>query len=204
MKNFPNAGAWLLPPDKDATGKLDLDAYTTQTIDGLRYRLTPAEFLDSMKFKEGATEYFRASDEYKLIVKNANASGNRADRAQADALWATWSDSYKATHPIFAEQLASGDGRTQRQKTISELRIALEDPAAPKAWHFDSVKTMVNTYDDYTAQLAALSQSRSAAAQVNIDALKQRYSDVMEQFVLKYPETESLWTAVLKPESSLT
>jgi hypothetical protein len=61
LKDMPYASPWLLPTDEAADSPKTQYAYDQQTINGLRKRITPEEFLNELKFKEGQHLLCRSS-----------------------------------------------------------------------------------------------------------------------------------------------
>lgn len=200
LHQFPDAAGYLLPPDQGSTSVGDVNAYTEQTINGLRKRRTPTEFLQAIKYKEGAFDYYKSKDLFDMQM--INAKGDRNVTAQLQAAWGSWAAIYKAQHPVFADQLESSDGRQRRQDTLQQLRVALDDPAAPQAWHTGALKQAINDFDAYRGALSELANDRTARAQALADQIRKGYSDYLGAYVLAHPELEPLYTSVLRPEAA--
>lgn len=203
METLPNAGPWLLPPDQDSTDAGEAYAYTRQTIDGLRLRRTPEEYLRAIKFKEGGIEYFRAMDTRDKLIAAAEAAGDDVRKRLAQETWSQFSDVHLARHPVFAEELQSSDGRLRRQRVLAEMRVAVADPEAPRAWHFDETRVAVQMFDAYQGAIAELRMDRTNAGQERLAQIKGAYDQTMAEFVVRYPHMESLWISVLRPEANL-
>lgn len=203
MASMPNAGPWLLPPDIDSTDRGDDYAYTRQTIDGLRQRRTPEEYLRAIKFKEGATTYFKAQDERDRMIEAARAMGDTTRAQMIQEQWSQWADIFIAQHPIFGDELVSTDGQERRRKVLEELRVAVGDPEAPQAWHFGEVRAAVQMFDAYRGAIAAIRLDRSAEGQARREYIKAGYEEAMARFVVQYPHVESLWLTILRPEADL-
>jgi hypothetical protein len=203
MAELPMAGAWLLPPDKEAVGSAEQYAFSRQLVSGLRERQTPESFVTALKFREGATSYFAAKDQYMAIRNAAELAGDEITKGRADQQWEEFSTVFLAQHPIFARELQSSDGRERRGQIIEELRIAVTDPSGPRPWHFEDVQAMVAIFDDYKLRMRQFANDRSTATRAAMDQLKANYENTMGAMVVEFPHLEPLWTSVLRPESFL-
>ncbi len=207
MSEMPNAGPWMLPNDPNIKSAHSQYAYDQQTINGLRKRKTPAEFLDQLKFKEGASEYFRERKRYRDDVEQARASNNRQQVTQINQKWAAYSATYKATHPKFAEMLDSSDARQRRARVISEMRIAINDPESPlyypQVTHGTQLREMISAFDLYLTDKATLSQDKSALGRRAVEQLKGDFETYMDNMATQMPILASFWLGVLRPESEL-
>lgn len=205
FSEFPEASAWLLPVDDSAAGDTQsLNAYDAATVASMRRDRTKDEFLAAIMFKQGATDYFASQDAYQVELEKANANKDRDRKRYLDDVWQNWSMLYKLAHPVFAEELQNGDAKIRRGKTIVQMRTIVQDPEAPKPPHFEALKSVMESWDLYQANLAYARDDRTAKGRDRVDFLKGRWEDYMTQMVRKYPPLSSFWTSVLRPESSLT
>lgn len=202
MQALPYAGPWLLPQLTTGTSR-DQYAYDQQTINGLRLRQTPEEFLVSIKFKEAAGQYFEQRTLYLDMVAEAQKAGKNEQVTELRQQWESWATIYKASHPVFREQLESSTGRQRRQQVITEMRRAVKDPLAPKAAHFDTMRNMMLSFDNYKIQLSILGEDRSAKGRARVEKLKADYAAFMDQMVVGNPTAAAFWSSVLRPEASL-
>jgi len=198
---FPNAAAWLLPQDEsDARTQT---AYTAEQVLGLREKRAPVDFVNAMIYREGAYEYFQSQDFYEAeYVRLKNEGKESAARALKDR-WTEWTAAYKATHPIFASELESGEARQRRKTTIQQMRIALLDPEFPKANHFDDLKMLQDSFDAYIVARGRLALDRTSAGQGRMQVLKTTFNAWATAFVAEHPAVGSYWLTVLKPESGV-
>lgn len=203
IENLPFAGPWLLPQEYLGSGPMNEVAYDQATSLGLRQRLTPEEFLMNIKFKEGATRYFYEQGRFDDAIAQAEAANNPQRVAQLKARWDEWSNLYRAAHPMFDEELTSGNAKARRRKILDEMRVAVNDPAAPAGPRLDDLRTIMRLFDGYRSRLALLSEDRSAAGRVKVEQLKTRYTEAMQQLIDTRPTLQSFWLSVLRPESSL-
>src|SRR6185503_17437585 len=131
---------------------------------------------------------------------------NRNDKASAQSLKAEmeWKTSvYKVTHPLFAEQLASSDGREKRAAVLKDMRIVVDDPAAPQSPQLTGLRLAMHAFDRYSVRLGVLQNDHSVAGRNSVDNLKDGFSNYMTNLIQSHPEISAFWTSILKPESSL-
>lgn len=202
IDSMPNAGAWFIPPAHpgDSTDQIDRNAYDEQLANDLRVRQTPEEFIRSMYFKVAAQPYFTASDSYKYTLAQAKT---QAQKRTITATWNRYQQEFLAAHPLFATELQTGTGSQRRQETIKEMRVAVNDPQAPTAWHTEALKTLQDSWDQYNALATMYGADRKKSSQRNLDALKIEFDHWVNAYTLTHPEVEGYWSSVLKPESNL-
>lgn len=202
LAEFPDAGAWLIPPSQSAIIETSSSAYTELINDKLRARRTPREFLLAMMFKEGSGDYFAMRDAFQADLLAAD--DDPAAKAQLTAIWQQHSSAYLAQHPLFAEQLQSGDGKARRERIIAELGVALYDPAAPQPWHAAGMRTMYEAWLEYRGEVSSLADDRRASARKKVERAKAEFQSWAELYVLDHPELQPFWQSVLRPESNLS
>lgn len=198
LKQYPNAGPWLLPPNQG--DDFDSQAFGEMMAEGLRQRLGPTEYWRAMKFAEASRTYFDSIDRYR---QTRDSTLDVLEKTLHQMDWDVWRKDYLATHPIFGEELTSAEGRQRRTRVLSEMRSIVDDPAAPKPWHFDSVKTMVESFDRYKATISSLGASRTTIDEMYREQFKTQFRAWAEQFIVDHPEVQHLWYSVIKPESYL-
>lgn len=196
----PEAGAWFLPPD-DGDEPFDYYAYSQQLANGLRKRRTPQEFLTAVKYRQGADFYFEQSEKYEDAV--ISLGDNQIAKRQLDEQWSQWKQVYLAAHPIFAEELQSGDGRQRRARTIEQMRYAVNDPTAPQSPQAEGIREMVKAFDNYKGLYDIIGQKRDAASREQQRALKTQFADWVVGWKIRYPNLERMWSSVYKPEAGI-
>lgn len=199
IDTFPEAGPWLLPQDEgdDRTQH----AYTSELIAGLRQRRTPVEFMTAMIYREAAQEYFANQKVYELGRTQLLNKGDENSAKILKSEWEKWQATYLAGHPIFADELQSGEARIRRKNTIDQMRVLIDDPEFPKAPHFDQIKTLQETWDAFMIAKGRLGLDRSNAGQAKVELLKSEFSNWVAEYVATYPAVSSYWITVLEPES---
>ena len=202
LDELPNAAPWLLPPTA-LEGRRVATAYEQQTSSGLRRRMSPGEFLNAMKFKEAASEYFWAKGLFDDKIALAAGANNDEEVRRLSARWDTHSLTFRTTHPLFDEEMSSGEGRQRRADVMKEMRIAIADPSAPASPHLNDLRGAMRLFDQYKANLALMGIDRSAKQRAEIEKMKVRYSGAMENIVNERPGLQSFWISVLRPEASL-
>ena len=197
---LPEAGAWFMPPDDKDEG-FHYEAYAQQVASGLRKRRSPQEYLTAIKYRQGAETYFNAKQEYEDKVKTLG--GNVEAKREAEYRWNIWKTEYLAAHPIFAEQLQSGDARIRRDRTVVQLRQAVYDPSAPDSPSTEGIKEMVDMYDAYRAYYEQFNAKTDADSRAKVRQLKENFDSWAATWTMKYPELERLWTSVYRIEANI-
>lgn len=201
LKEFPDAGPWLLPQSRTANNVRSMYAYDQQLGNELRRRRTPEEFLAAVKFKEASGQYFEVKDAYVAQLDELKAAG-RDDEAKAlTDRWESWAMMYKQTHPIFRDQLDSSDGRIQRRQTLEQMRVIVQDPGAPQAEHFPALRELIGYWDAYSIRKAALSEDQTKRGRERLEQFKTQFEAALQGYVAEHPEVRSFWLSVLRPEA---
>jgi hypothetical protein len=203
LNQYPDAGPWLLPQRSDRDDTRSQWAYDSEMIENLRERRTPTEFINMMKYKEGANEYFTYQKSYETMFQGLKQSGNNEAARRLNRAWLMYADSFKATHPLFAQMLESDDARQRRRRILDQMRIVLKDPMAPKAAHFDALKILQDSFDTYQILRGELGLDRTTAGEIKLSELKLRFRAWADEFLLNNPMVATYWTTVLEPESGL-
>lgn len=198
VDQLPEAGAWFLPPDSDGDS-FDYYSYAQQLTSGLRKQQTVGDFMRSIKYRQAAAPYFDTRRQYEELAAEADANVKR----RLDAAWDTWRTNWLATHPIFAEELVSGEARQRRARTIDQLRYAVSDPGAPSSPATDGIREMSSTFDQYKLLLAQLSARRDARSQEQGRRVRAAFAEWAAAWTLRHPELEQMWNAVYRPEADL-
>lgn len=172
LKAYPMAGGWFLP-QAPVGDKFSFAAYREAFALGLLAHKTPTQFYKDLKFSEAAAKYFPIRDERDALL--ASAKGDTYRRATINAQWSDYSKTFLATHPIFRDELALGQGRVRRQDTMDQLRQAFADPRAPRTDQTNAMENMLNVYDEYKARNAALANRVGGYQQYQQKALKDTF-----------------------------
>jgi len=199
---YSMAGPWLLPQLEDNETRSQY-AFNSELVDGFRERRTPDEFITMIKYKEGATQYFAAKDLYEREDKKLRASGNPEAARNLNREWLLWAESFKATHPLFAEMLTSDESRKRRQSVMSQMRYLIKDPLAPKAGHFEALASLQRSFDAYSVARSELGLDRTSRGVNTLNALKGSFKEWVDDFIVANPSLSSYWITILQPESGL-
>ena len=200
VDSMPEAGAWFLPPDADGA-EFDYYSYSQQLTNNLRKRQRPEDFIRSLKYRAAASPYFEAREQYEIAA--TQLENDQVRKSMLDDAWESWRTSWMASHPIFAEELVSGEARQRRQRTIDQLRYAVSDPQAPDSPSSAAIREISEAYDGYQTALTMLADRRDADSTDRKRLIKQAWQDWAEQWALRNPDIDRLWSAVFRPESSL-
>jgi hypothetical protein len=192
----------LLPQREDGDPRSQF-AFDAELIDGLRDRRTPEEFVRMVKYKEGANYYFAAQKDYEDNYQMLQLRGMTTEAQALNRNWLMWAESFKATHPLFAEMLVSDDARQRRRRVINQMRYLINDPLAPKASHFEALATLMRTFDAFSVARGQLGLDRTAYGQSQMNALKRQFRAWVTEFIAENPLVQPFWLSVLQPESGL-
>jgi hypothetical protein len=201
VDSMPEAGAWFLPPDDETDPTFDYNSYTMQLVTDLRQRRTAPDFLRALKYREGASTYFASPDAYEEAA--ANLSDNQNGKRKLDEAWDTWTNTYLTAHPIFAEELVTGEAKQRRKRSIDQLRYAVTDPQAPPSIHMDAITQMSQAFDAYTIALMRTNEKRDKRSIEYAKRLRDAFSEWATAWTMRNPQLEQLWSAVYRPEAML-
>jgi hypothetical protein len=83
------------------------------------------------------------------------------------------------------------------------MRYLLKDPMAPRASHFDAIKTLMDTFDAFMIARGYLALDRTAAGQSKLAAVKVNFGVWAEEFTRENPEVLSFYQTVISPEAGI-
>ena len=193
----PFAAAWLVP--RGGVDDWSRFAYQQQMNAELRKRLSPEDLLMAMKYKEGATIYFPMRQQYEDLKLAAANDPVRLSKIEEDE--ARWATQFLAVHPWFADQLTSPDSRARRERTIQELRYAVNDPFAPASPLADGIRLLIEARDAFVGVNAGItSRGRSAENMAIKRNEQQNFLSWVEGWKLAYPDLVTLYESVIKPD----
>ena len=178
-----------------------MEAYSQTVTSHLRKRRTPEEFIKAIKFRAGATDYF---DTKRVVDDALLAVGDDAEKAAAIRdVYSTWKTNYFATHPIFAEEIQSGEGRMRRARIMEQMKHVVNDPGAPQSPQLEAARELVDAMTVYEGYKKQYSSSRSAESKAALRGVKEHFADWAEAWSMRYPDMARLWDNVYKPEADI-
>ena len=196
---YKYAGPWLLPQDKTGDPRSQW-AFDQTVIAGLRvYKGSSEDFLNELKFKEGAYVYFAKQREFDQAAEQAALEGNDDLKKRIEAEKKNFETNFKAAHPIFADQLQSEEARVRRQNVMDEMAVLVEDPQFPKADHFDAIRGLVRNYLEFKVRSGRVYPDGSKISSDEIAILRQQLDIYGQQIVAKFPQVNAFWTTIVKP-----
>jgi hypothetical protein len=202
MEENPTAGAWLLPPaeDPEDAKERDINAYMDQQAVGLRKRKSPQEYIRDLKFASASSTYFDTQEAWENKIASLT---NKDEQRWAEAGKGAWQASYLATHPLFAEELQSGEGRARRQLILTSLASAFKDPATPRPWHREGMEALLDAYQQYSAAKIELSNDSSKRGKQLKEAMRIAFDDYGTKLVSSHPELAPFWSGVIRIEAKV-
>jgi hypothetical protein len=197
LKTYPQAGGWFLPQQPpDST--FDIVAYREQLALEMRNRKSPEQFTKDVYYAQAADQYFRSRDRKEAALTAAKGD-SRKTQAIAHA-WDGWKSDYLATHPVFAAELQAPDAEIRRQETIGQLRRAMDDPRLPTSPQTDSIRTLLDGYNQLDGVLRSLAGYTGAGVVRRRKALREGFAKWGDGFVAAHPEVKTLWTKTFRSE----
>jgi hypothetical protein len=189
------AGGYFLPA-KSSDAKFDQQAYKEQLLEELRIRRTPQEYLEQLMYTQAAGDYYDTRDDYQEQVKGVSGQAKQ----QLDNVYATWKQGYLKEHPVFADKLQAATAVIDRSRTLSSLRIALNDSSAPPTPQTEAMRDVVDTYDDYKSRMNRLAGLNSAAVSQQRKFETQRFTLMMKDYLEEHPEGLDVYNSLIRPE----
>jgi hypothetical protein len=197
LKTYPQAGGWFLPQQPpDST--FNIVAYREQLALELRNRKSPEQFTKDVYYAQAADQYFRSRDRKEAALTAAKGD-SRKTQAIAHA-WDGWKADYLATHPVFAAELQAPDAEIRRQETIGQLRRAMDDPRLPSSPQTESIRTLLDGYNQLDGVLRSLAGYTGASVVRRRKALREGFAKWGDGFVAAHPEVKTLWTKTFRSE----
>lgn len=203
MNAMTYAGAWLMPsPPRDPDMKSQY-IFDQQVLNDMRRQRTPEEFLDELKFREASPTYFYWNRFYDQEIDRAKAVGDETRAKAIRDVKSSWSQTWRASHPVFERMLSSTDNAVRRQQTLSQMRTIVNDPQAPQSTKLPGMRTLMDEYDRYQGLLAEYREDGTYGGKANLEQLKLNWSRYLDYFVSQNPELQAFVISVMRPESSL-
>lgn len=223
LRTYPQAAGWFVPQSPDDT-KFSLPAYREQLALEMRQRKTPDQFYEDLKYAEAADQYFKNRDRKNVMLEGVNGdtatrlretnprllaqfiaagAGTKASSRRAQDIngaWATWKDEFLAAHPVFAQKLASPDAQIQRQQSLDQMRLALQDPRLPQSPQVDSIRELVGAFDDMQAAIRPLQGLTSTRSSVQRKFIKTTFATQAEKYATDHPEVKGFYDRIIRPE----
>jgi hypothetical protein len=196
LKSYPLAGGWFLP-QTSPDSKFDIVAYREQLALELRQRKSPEQFMKDVYYAQAADQYFRSRDR-----KEAALTAAKGDSRRTQAIghqWDQWKADYLSTHPVFAAELQAPDAEIRRQGTVDELRRAMDDPRLPKSDQTDSIRHLIDGYDQVDGALRQMSGFTGSVVTRRRKAIRDSFAQWGDSYSVQHPEVKTLWTKTFKP-----
>ena len=201
IKSLPQASIWFVPNKSYENEEWNDYAWAEQFSSDLRIKKTPQEVMDAIHFRRAAPAYFLRKEAYEQM--RADAGDNAELKRLLDADWEMQSASYLRTHPIFARMLANRDGQQQRLETIDQMRVALNDPAAPTSPWTPAIRELFDKWNEFQLVQSELALDRSNRSEEVRAYNRTSMQNWVDEWLIRNPQLESLWVAIFKPETDL-
>lgn len=198
LDQFKLGGAWLLPMSRDASS-MNRAAYAEFLARGMRYRRTPDEWVRQYKFAAGAGVYFDAQSVYQAEREQATDAGYKQ---YLDERWKLWSDAFRNTHPLFADELGKRR-ENERAQALSELRIIMNDPGRPSFEHEAETQMMLDELSIFEERLEMLRMADTVEADEERARSRRIFAEWGEDFVRRNPNMVPLWRTLIVPAAGI-
>lgn len=195
------AGPWLLPQDQSGDPRSQW-AFDQTVIAGLRtYKGTSEDFIQEIKFKEGALVYFNEVAKYDQAIERADLAGDSDAKKELKVQKDIFVDNFKFAHPWFAQELQSEKARVRRQNIISEMGIVINDPSFPgrNSIQFEAIRSLTLAYQDFTIRSSYIDPGNSKVSSDQRSILREQLKVYGEEIVRLQPGALAYWTTVIKP-----
>lgn len=161
FRTYPAAASYFMPdiPEEYREEKFLSRAFGEQMAMGLRIRTSDSsddlitKMVKDVYFQETAQEYFEVKNKYEDEIAMARSMGLNSEAVDLESLKQQELTFIKESRPVFNEifQVRSGKGKTSR--ILEEVKSALEDPNAPLGDRTETVKVLLEGYENYKTAL---------------------------------------------------
>ena len=194
LEEFPLAAPWLMPQDRGGS-EFSRAAYNDQFAFKLRTRKTPEQWYKDFKFMASAETYFDAKLKYQQALASTD---DPAVRAEIERDYQARATQFKNQHPLFRTMLEQ-QNRTDRVNALDELRLVLDDPLGPPSPHKNQLRTLIQGYDTFTAQMAVYKNDQTTSGRQIRQGLKTSFATWGAKYITDHPEAATFWKAMIEP-----
>jgi hypothetical protein len=148
---YPQGAAFLIPHKSG----FSWDAYQTMKNMGLKYNKNVSDYLRDVQTASDLQSYYSKKNEYEESLESKITD---FERTAARREFTEWAKVFKAGRPLLQEELSEGGKKAvARIAAINDLRNMLNDKTVKTRGPVQqSLKEMLNIYDDYKLQRSAL------------------------------------------------
>lgn len=200
IESFPMAAAWFLPQGNDPEfGVEQRRARNWAVANELRLLNTPEEFLRQVYFAEGAEPYFREQEEYRIVRESARLAGHTQSVQRLDRIWDQWSKAWKATHPVFEEELSGAQAVSRRAKVITQLRDILSDPANIPVETSPNLLAIMNLAVGFQTFMESLESATGAESTEMRNIARQQFYNQAQSLASRDASLATFFNSIVKP-----
>lgn len=198
---YPLGMPWLIPQEH-ADDEYEARTYNQQIALGIRERRLPVEMYEEVKFAKAAPMYFDTKDRYDEAIAAAQGSRNPDLVASLREEFGRWKQSYLVQHPVFAEQLASPEGRQRRLDTLEQLQEMKGDDRVLKRMP-RPVRETLDAWEEYEAAYDLLRYRTGTAASRVRKNLRVNIYNMLDSYTRRHREARPLFLRLMRPELDL-
>ena len=151
FEKYPQGAAFLIPHKSG----FSWDAYKTMKDMGLKYNKRVSDYLRDVQTASDLQAYYSKKNEYEEGLESKITD---FERTAARKEFTEWAKVFKAGRPLLQEELSEGGKKAiERINAINDLRKMLNDKTVKtRSPVQESLKEMLDLYDDYKLQRSAL------------------------------------------------
>ena len=197
VRTFGLASGFLMPRGfGDDDDEYSAEARSRQMAYGLYDTQTPEQFLEQMYHSTAYSTYAKRKADYQTL-KFSMRSQN-LDTSRMTAEWDSWSSAYFETHPIFADNMNSGNSKRKREKTIDEFRLIVANPElAPDTQYRTEIVNTMSAIVAFKDEMDSLKFVNGATPLRN--QIKFKYYNYIRELTDGKPWLNELYYSVFMP-----
>lgn len=197
LDGYKYAGAYLVP-DAPPGDEFDRQAYNESIALEMRQLGAPDQVVREIYYRAGAKGFYEESDKYEQAI--VTLGNNTKAKQRASAKFSAWKKDYLAQHPVFAEELASGQAHERRTRIVNEMRDLLEEPAAKDSPNAAPLRELMRQYDLYQEAYDVLKQDQTTRGKARAKAAKNKFDNWSRSFVADNQAVEHFYLRVIRPD----
>jgi hypothetical protein len=196
---YQMAGPWFLPQAKEDDPYAQQAFYQQMTF-GLRVRKLPEEYQRDIDFAQAAPIYFDSKKQKDVAIEAWQAAGDKDMVREIKASWKTWKDQYFKLNPVFKEELENPESHQRREKIISQMTAAVNDPEVPNVPHLEPMKMVLTQFQGMKAALEAWTPYNTRESREARELIRENFDAWATHFVRYNPEIKAFYQRVIMYE----
>ena len=192
LNQYEYGGLWLMPQLTD--NKYSSSAYYEEIASGLRQRLAPSAYLNSLYAANGDQIYYAALKQHEAIIQAAG-KGTQAV-SEEYTRWDAYMQQLQKQQPIWWSQFNSGQRQSNAEQSINQLGEIFSKGLAPQTQQSADVEALYQAFQQAQSQyVQAGSASNYSSAQKQI---KDAWIIYVDQLATQEPQLDSIISSVFR------